>query len=330
MTNMQAVDKLEMRVLVDNVTDSLSTVPDNVLNEWPSLEQAGMTQRAGEFLCCAHHGLSFVLTAYSGETKHTLLLDGGPEGYAVERNGSRLGIDFGGIESIVLSHGHWDHGGGLIAALRLITKNNGNREVPFYAHPDMFRSRGMQDPNGKVQPSKDVPNPEELSEQGAEMVVSAEPQTPLDGMFFVSGEIPRVTPYEKGLPGQMRKSEDGKSWEPDPWIMDERFVAVNVREKGIVVLTACSHAGVINILKHARECFPNERLHAVAGGFHLAGPTVEGIIPDTVEGLKAFELDLIVPGHCTGWRAVAALVNAFGEDVIVPSAVGRLFTFQHN
>ena len=86
-------------------------------------------------------------------------------------------------------------------------------------------------------------------------------------MFFLSGEIPRVTPYEKGFPGHMRRSEDGKSWEPDPLIMDERFLATHVKDKGIVVFTACSHAGVVNVLKHARTCFPSAPLYAVAGGF---------------------------------------------------------------
>ena len=109
--------------------------------------------------------------------------------------------------------------------------------------------------------------------------------------------------------------------------MDERFVAVNVRDKGIIVFSACSHAGIVNVLRHAREVFDPVPLYGVMGGFHLAGKACEKIIPETVEDLKSFGLKMIVPGHCTGWRAVHALLDAFGEDVVVPSAVGRLHEY---
>ena len=106
--------------------------------------------------------------------------------------------------------------------------------------------------------------------------------------------------------------------------MDERFVAIRV-EAGIVVLTACSHAGVVNVLTHARDCFPGVALHAVIGGFHLSGGN-EKIIPDTVAALGQFDLKAIVPAHCTGWRAVGALAAAFG-DAVAPSAVGKTYRF---
>jgi 7,8-dihydropterin-6-yl-methyl-4-(beta-D-ribofuranosyl)aminobenzene 5'-phosphate synthase len=146
----------------------------------------------------------------------------------------------------------------------------------------------------------------------------------LDDTFLVSGEIPRVTGYEKGFPGHKRRSEDGQSWEDDPLIMDERFLAVNLRSKGIVVFTACSHAGVINVLKHAQSSFPAVPLHAVAGGFHLAGGN-ERIIAETVRDIGTFGLALIAPGHCTGWRAVNALANAYGDSTVAPLAVGKIF-----
>jgi 7,8-dihydropterin-6-yl-methyl-4-(beta-D-ribofuranosyl)aminobenzene 5'-phosphate synthase len=144
-------------------------------------------------------------------------------------------------------------------------------------------------------------------------------------MFFLSGEIPRITPYEKGFPGHMRRSEDGQSWEPDPLIMDERFLAIHVKDKGIVVLTACSHSGVVNVLRHARNCFPSAPLYGIIGGFHLAGGN-EKIITESVRDTAGFGLKLVAPGHCTGWRAVNALVNRFGEDVVVPIAVGKIIT----
>lgn len=108
--------------------------------------------------------------------------------------------------------------------------------------------------------------------------------------------------------------------------MDERFVAVNVAGKGVVVFTACSHAGVINVLKHAKTCFGETRLHGVVGGLHLSGSN-EKIIPETVTALGDFELAVIAAGHCTGWRAMNALANAFGDNTLVPLAVGKRLTF---
>jgi 7,8-dihydropterin-6-yl-methyl-4-(beta-D-ribofuranosyl)aminobenzene 5'-phosphate synthase len=143
-------------------------------------------------------------------------------------------------------------------------------------------------------------------------------------MYFVSGEIPRVTDFERGLPGQVRKTEDGKGWEPDELIMDERWLAVYVAGKGLVVLSACSHAGIVNVLKHARTTFQDIPIHAVFGGLHLSGSS-ENIIPQTIEAMKEFQLAKIAAGHCTGWRAISALNVAFGDKVLAPSAVGKRY-----
>jgi 7,8-dihydropterin-6-yl-methyl-4-(beta-D-ribofuranosyl)aminobenzene 5'-phosphate synthase len=167
-------------------------------------------------------------------------------------------------------------------------------------------------------PIREIPSPDELSVRGAAVITTTEPQTLLEDMFFLSGEIPRVTPYEKGFPGHMRRSEDGQSWEPDPLIMDERFLATHVKDKGIVVFTACSHAGVVNVLRHAHACFASVPLYGIIGGFHLAGGN-ENIIAESVRDTAEFALKFIAPGHCTGWRAVNALVNRFGENVVAPS-----------
>ena len=165
----------------------------------------------------------------------------------------------------------------------------------------------------------------DLEAHGGTVVSTREAQHIAGGTVFVSGEIPRRTPFETGLPGQHRRTADGKGWEPDELLVDERFVAVNVRGKGLVVLTACSHAGVINVLAHARDCFPGEKLHCVLGGLHLSG-TNERVIPQTVEALKGFDLDVVAAGHCTGWRAMAALANAFGDKKLTWTIVANGFT----
>jgi 7,8-dihydropterin-6-yl-methyl-4-(beta-D-ribofuranosyl)aminobenzene 5'-phosphate synthase len=322
------VDTLSVQVLVDNVTDALSTNPGNVLSELACHVANGAQEVSGRAICCAHHGLSLVLRAVSGGQTRTLLFDAGPEDYAVARNGELLKVDFGAVETMVLSHGHWDHGGGMLEAARRVRAARPDGELQCYLHPGMFRQRGLRLPNGQVLPMEDIPKPDDYREAGCEPVVTREAVTLLNGSYFVSGEIPRVTHYEKGLPGHVARDRDGGGeWEPDPWITDERFVAVQVKGCGLVVFSACSHAGLINVLTEARRLFPDIPLHAVVGGFHLSGATVEKIIPETVRDLAQFELRFIVPSHCTGWRALTALVNAFGEERVVPNAVGKLIMF---
>lgn len=325
--NLMPVDSLEVSVLVDNVVDPLSTVPKEVTSEQAVLRSKGLMVSSGHVRCCANHGLSLVISARVGSDVRILLFDAGPEAYTLARNGDRLRTPFGEVGAIFLSHGHWDHGGGLPEALRLVTSANGGHPVPFHVNEGMFVTRGMRLPNGLVIPAETVMNPVDLERRGAVIVSSPDARTIVERMFYVSGEIPRVTPYERGLPPHVRLARDGKSWEPDPLILDERYVAAYVKGKGAVVFTACSHAGVINVLKDARSVFGDVPLYAVMGGFHLSGAEVESIIPDTIRDFGAFKLKRIVPCHCTGWRAVHALAQVYSEDVLMPAAVGRQFVF---
>ena len=189
----------------------------------------------------------------------------------------------------------------------------------------MFEQRATRRPDGVMIVQERLPGPERLGAAGARVVSTREAQTAVGGVFHVSGEIPRVTPYEVGLPGHVRRSADGRTWDPDPLIMDERFVSVQVKGKGQLVFSACSHAGIVNVLTHAQQQFPSVSLYAAMGGLHLSGPT-EKIIPETVAGLKRFGLTVLAAGHCTGWRATSLLAREF-PDALVPTAVGKRYLF---
>ena len=180
---------------------------------------------------------------------------------------------------------------------------------------------------GQIATFEKVPSIEALAARGAQVVESGEARLLLDDCFYLSGEIPRVSSFEKGRPDHLcRRTPDGP-WEPDPLILDERYVAVHVRGKGLIVFSFCSHAGAVNVLTHARETFPDVPLYGLLGGLHLSGAAMERLIPDTVAHLRPFRVQQIMPAHCTGWRAVWALLNAFGEAAVTPSAVGSRFTF---
>ncbi|MFL6566058.1 MAG: MBL fold metallo-hydrolase [Burkholderiales bacterium] len=318
------VDALEILVLVDNLTDSLSSNPANVQPEWSVLLTGGKLRvLAGSNICCAHHGLSMLLIATVGGKKRTLLFDAGPAAATFERNAEILGVDFAAIEAVVLSHGHWDHAGGLVAAVEAIARARGNKSFACYVHPGMFRQRATRRPDGQLYVNELVPDPARLENAGARVINTRDPQSVADGAFHVSGEIPRVTSYEAGVPNHLSRSTDGTSWEPDPLIMDERFVSVNVKGKGQFVFSACSHAGLINVLTHARSAFPSVPLYGVMGGLHLSGIN-ERVIPQTVADLKKFGLKFLAPGHCTGWRALSQMAREFGDE-LVPSAVGKQY-----
>lgn len=324
---LKPVDALEVSVLVDNVVDPLSTLPKGVTGENAVLRAGGLMVTSGHARCCANHGLSLLITARVGSDIRILLFDAGPEAYTLARNGDRLRTPFGEVGAIFLSHGHWDHAGGLPEALRLVTSANGRNPVPFHVNPGMFVTRGLRQPDGIVVPAEKIMDPADLASRGAAIVNSPDARVIADQLFYVSGEIPRVTPYERGLPPHVKLGQDGVSWEPDPLILDERYVAAYVKGKGAVVFTACSHAGVINVLKDARNIFGDVPLYAVMGGFHLSGAEVEPIISDTIRDFGQFALKRIVPCHCTGWRAVHALAQVCDESVLVPAAVGRRFVF---
>lgn len=324
--DVRQIDSCEVLVLVDNVSDILSTVPENVTPEVPNVFNAGAKELSGRCLCCAQWGLSLIVKNRVAGEEHTLLFDSGPEGYGVDRNGDRLGVQFSDIDAVVLSHGHWDHVGGMITALQMISDAKNGTKTPVHVNEGMFVDRAMLMADGNQRPFERVPSPAELEGAGGEIVMGDDARLLLNDTFYLSGEIDRTTDYEKGLVGQVRRTADG-GWEKDELILDERFLAVNVRGKGIIVFTACSHAGVVNVLRHAQKIFEPIPIYGVMGGFHLSGPYCESIIPETVADMQEFGLEVLVPGHCTGWRATHKLVEVFGEERVTPSAVGRKHVF---
>jgi 7,8-dihydropterin-6-yl-methyl-4-(beta-D-ribofuranosyl)aminobenzene 5'-phosphate synthase len=172
MPGLRPADRIEVQIIVDNSTDGLSTVQSNVETEFAFATRRRLRASSARCLCCAVHGFSCLITAFRNSERHSILFDSGPEDYAFERNATRLGIDLGVVESIMLSHGHWDHSGAMLLALNAIRARNGAKRIPYFAHPGMFRSRGMTLPNGDVRQMDDVPSVEDLTAHGADVVLT--------------------------------------------------------------------------------------------------------------------------------------------------------------
>ena len=136
--------------------------------------------------------------------------------------------------------------------------------------------------------------------------------------------MPRVSGYEPGFPIQQACIDE--VWQPDPLVLDDQALIVNVRGKGLIVISGCGHAGMVNISRYARRLTGEQPLHALLGGFHLNGPIFEPLIPRVLDDLALLDPQVLVPAHCTGWRAQHAMAARFGE-AFVPDSVGTRFTF---
>jgi 7,8-dihydropterin-6-yl-methyl-4-(beta-D-ribofuranosyl)aminobenzene 5'-phosphate synthase len=139
---------------------------------------------------------------------------------------------------------------------------------------------------------------------------------------LVTGEVPRTTGYEPGFPPQ--QAWLGGSWQPDPLVLDDQALIVNVAGRGLVVITGCGHAGVVNMTRYARRLTRDQPLYALLGGFHLNGPMFEPLIPRVLDDLAAMDPGVLVHAHCTGWRAQHAMSARF-PGVYVPNSVGSSF-----
>jgi 7,8-dihydropterin-6-yl-methyl-4-(beta-D-ribofuranosyl)aminobenzene 5'-phosphate synthase len=319
------LDSLTVDVITDNVSDTYVSKTAFAVSEMANILAAGAKEISGETLLVANLGYGLRLRSRVGSTEHVMLFDTGTEGAAFLRNCRNVGIDLGEIEDIAVTHGHWDHMGALPAALQAIVGRRGRNSVRVHVNPDMFNERGVLLANGAIFPAARVPTPAQMEAMGARVVNDGGERLLLDGHFYYSGEIPRVSAFEKGREDHLCRRDNEPDWRPDPFLMDERMLVANVRDLGLVVFSACSHAGIVNVCTEARRRFPDTPIHAVMGGLHLGG-VMEHLIPQTVDGLKPFDVSCVIAGHCTGWRALHALANAYGERVS-QSAVGTRYRF---
>ena len=308
---LEAVDRVEILTIVDNYVDLL--LPNAAGVTRPSLGTAGEIPRS---TLAAEHGLSLLVTVHRNGVSHSVLLDTGYNSTTMLLNMERLHVDPKAIEAVILSHGHMDHTGGLNRLLESL-----GRSVTVVAHPDAFRKRFLLRPQvGRVN-FPTTADRGELRKSNAELVEAIAPVYLAENMILVSGEVPRITGFEKGMPGA--HMEEGGEVVPDA-IRDDQALVVRLAGQGLVIISGCAHSGIINSILHANKLTGESRVAAVIGGFHLTGPDMQPVIDDTVRHLKQFSPGLIVPMHCTGWNAMRTLQSEFPESFVL-SSVGTRF-----
>jgi 7,8-dihydropterin-6-yl-methyl-4-(beta-D-ribofuranosyl)aminobenzene 5'-phosphate synthase len=331
--DLQDIDNVKITILVDNISDRLLS-SSSIVKRPPMVSNQRITKSP-----IAEHGFSAILeiSYFYGNTIKTnkFLFDTGVSKDGVIYNSDVLGINLTDIETIILSHGHFDHISGLISTLRRIKK-----PIEIIVHPDAFLRRWLVFPNGN-KARMDSLNEEEILQAGGIIrkidqisflprneneIKSKKEGNKANNRLMITGEIPRVTKFEKGFPLQYKEEKNEFDLIPDPLVKDDQALIMNIKDKGLIILTACGHAGIVNTINYAKEVTGIKKIYSVIGGFHLSGQEYEESIPLTIAELKKQDPQYIIPCHCTGWKAANEIINTMPKKFIQTS-VGSIFYF---
>ena len=310
---LKAVDRLEITILLDNSIDvflpsTFEIRRVQIPSDLPWGERKALL---------SEHGYSAWVSVYTGDHSASLLFDAGVTTHALIHNMDVLEIKPQELHSIVLSHGHVDHTQGLLGMIKRL----GKKRMPILLHPDAFLNRKVILPDNHELHSP-APNRRLLEQENVEFVEERGCSYLLEDMVLVTGQIHRTTEFEKGFP--IHYSNINGTWQSDPLIHDDQALVINVRGKGLVVMTGCGHAGAINSIRYAQKLTGVDKVYGLLGGLHLTGAVFEPIIAPTLKELKSIAPRLVMPGHCTGWKATHAFAREFPDAFVQPSVGTRL------
>jgi len=250
------------------------------------------------------HGVSFLLMAERDGVAKNVLVDVGQNPAALLENMNRMKISLSCIDAVVLTHCHYDHTQGLAK----VVKEIGKKDLPVIAHPDIFRLNFITDPYLRHVGVMDGDKKADIEASGGALYMTRDPLEITPGLI-TTGEIERVTDFEEvGI--KLFTIENGKV--RGDLMLDDISIVSNIKGKGVVIVTGCSHAGIVNITRQAIKLTGTEKIHGIIGGFHLIeAPEIR--IKKTARMLKEFNPDWIYAGHCTGFRAQVELYNTFKD-----------------
>lgn len=311
---LKAVDRIEIQNLQDNYIEMTAIDNSAVISRAAPLKDGEI--RAS---ILAEHGFSaLVKTAGEGKT-HTLLFDFGFSEDGAAKNAATLGVNLREVEAAVLSHGHSDHTGAIAALGAAIGKKN----LPLLVHPSAFKFPRYLKYGENFKVNFPKLTCEMVKEAGFAAIESATPYPLLDDTILFLGEIPRKTDFEKGFPIAYWQKDGAETRDA---IEDDTSIVMNLKDKGLVIVSGCAHAGIVNTVQYAIEATGIDKIHAVMGGFHLSGPFFEAIIDRTSEELKKLKPDYIIPMHCTGRKAIMAMEKQMPDQFLLNMS-GTKLTF---
>ena len=298
-------DRVEILTLQDNYIDVTAMDNSAIIQRATPLKDMQIKSSI-----LAEHGFSALVSIHADGESSSLLFDFGFSEDGAARNAAMLGADLKSVNTLVLSHGHSDHTGGLIRLSSMLKKKRG---VEFVCHPGVFMKPRYLKFGEEIKAYFPEFNKDTVLKRGFKLVETRDPYVLLDGRALFLGEIPRVTDFEKGFPIAHREEYGQEKWDA---IEDDTGIVLNVKDKGLVILTGCAHAGILNTIRHAMNISSVKKVCAVIGGFHLSGPFFEPIIEQTIRELKEIDPLYVVPTHCTGRKAIMHIEKEMPEKFL--------------
>lgn len=311
-TKLNTVDKVEILTLQDNYIEM--TAMDN-----SAIIARAMPLKDGEISSSilAEHGFSALVKTTTSSGTHTLLFDFGFSKNGAAQNAATLAVDMTEVEAVALSHGHSDHTGGMEKLTALI----GKRDIPFVVHPSAFKSPRYIKLGEEFKLNFPKLTRDMVKQAGLSVIETEKPYPMLDNTIIFLGEIPHATDFEKGWPLPHCQKDGEEVWDP---IEDDTSIVMNLKDKGLVIVSGCAHAGIVNTVRHAMAVTGIDKIHAVMGGFHLSGPFFETIIDRTTQELQKLHPAYLIPTHCTGRKAIMAMEKQMPDQFILNMAGTRL------
>jgi len=311
MRSLDEVDRIAITTVVDNYIDVLRQ-DEKVARRFSAFAARQVPDLRAE------HGLAHFVEITRGRDTTRIAFDFGPSDTAITHNFRALGLDAGSIDLLALSHGHYDHWGGLGGLLRTYRRSM-KKTMTFYTGEDHFLPRWTQRGTDRV--SMGRLHRDEIERYDIQVESVRAPLLVADGVLL-SGEMHEQEPFEP-IPDNLRVERAG-AVVPDTFLGEQTLIA-NLKSRGLVVVTSCSHRGIVGICRHAARITGVPKVHAVIGGFHLSGLREERVTR-VVDAFRDLEVDWIVPQHCTGLEAMASMMHRLPNEM-VPSSVGSVFTF---